>query len=375
MSDHVIHIFLYSVNLIFIVTHLYGWLLKWFYRPLAYHDNFHELFPAQRAVGVLYLMQLMEVPYLLHVGERDALLYVNSFAMLFYSLQMLVMCKGYFFPAERLQRRHQLMFLPGVVIVVPLLLQVLGVVVLPPWYRTWTFVAVPTVFAFYFAMSVRMALRIGQVVNRVNEASFADEADFPVRFAQLIQWVPTLVCMIVAINFAADDAMFKAARDVLFTLVSIWFCIITLNPWRKVFSRGEQAIIDRLEALDEEQATGQSAFRLTDERFAELQQGLHGLLVDEHIFTEPHLAIDTLLQRLGTNANYFAELIRRSGYHSFYDMINHYRVEHAIALIGRGSGERLADVAASCGFSSLSSMSKAFKQQGKSKPSDYRSKD
>ena len=40
----------YSANLAFIVSHLYGWLLKWYYRPKTYEETFHDLFPAQRSV-------------------------------------------------------------------------------------------------------------------------------------------------------------------------------------------------------------------------------------------------------------------------------------------------------------------------------------
>ncbi len=50
------YLVLFSANLAFIVTHIYGWLLKWFYKPKAYREHFHELFPAQRAVGVIYLL-------------------------------------------------------------------------------------------------------------------------------------------------------------------------------------------------------------------------------------------------------------------------------------------------------------------------------
>ena len=67
------YLLLYSANLIFIVTHLYGWLLKWFYRPEAYREHFHELFPAQRSVGIIYLLQLFELSYLLQIGDSDAL--------------------------------------------------------------------------------------------------------------------------------------------------------------------------------------------------------------------------------------------------------------------------------------------------------------
>ncbi|MBR0390074.1 MAG: hypothetical protein IJK37_08240, partial [Prevotella sp.] len=169
------YLLLFAVNLAFILTNLYGWILKWYYRPKAYNAHFHELFPAQRSVGVLYLMQIMELPYLLQVGDADALLYVNAFAVLFFSLQMLVMCHGYFFAARNATRSSVLdhkwywLFMPAALVLAPLLLQALGMVKLPDGYRPLAFVAVSVVFADYIALSVRMALKIGQAVRRANE--------------------------------------------------------------------------------------------------------------------------------------------------------------------------------------------------------------
>ena len=373
ISSGASHMLFYSVNLVFIVVHLYGWLLKWFYRPTAYSDNFKELFPAYREVGILYLMQVMELPYLLQVCNPDALLYVNAFAVLFYSLQMLVMCEGYFFPLVTRRRRDYLAFLPAVVVILPLLLQALGLVVLPDGHRPWVFAAVTIVFAAYFAMSVRMALKIGRTVRQVNEASYADKADFPVRLAQFLQWVPTVVCVILAVNFYADNSVVKALRDVLFTAVSIWFCIFTLNPRRKVFSSQEQEIIEQIEEI-EEMERAEVPFRLSGGRYEELSRQLEGLLTDERIFTEPHITIDSLMQRMGTNANYLAEVIRRNGYRSFYDMICLHRVRHAIRLIQQTPDAKLLVIAEQCGFSSPSSMAKAFKQQGQPAPSSFRKK-
>ena len=92
------HLILFAANLVLITTHVYGWLLKWFYKPLAYSDRFQELFPAQRAMGVIYLLQLFELPYLLQIADADALLYVNAFVLMCFSCQTLVMWEGYFFP-------------------------------------------------------------------------------------------------------------------------------------------------------------------------------------------------------------------------------------------------------------------------------------
>ena len=56
---------LFSVNLTFIVTNLYGWLLKRFFVPEAYKENLDELYPAHHSLANFYLLQLFEIPYLM----------------------------------------------------------------------------------------------------------------------------------------------------------------------------------------------------------------------------------------------------------------------------------------------------------------------
>lgn len=366
--DHSAQLLLFGVNLMFILTHLYGWILKWFYRPKAYENDFDRLFPAARSVGLIYLLQILEVPYLLQVGCSDALLYVNAFSVLFFSLQMLIMCDRYFFSKAKSKLINYMMYLPTVIILLPLFLQAIHLIALPDGYRHWAFIAVTAVLLVYFALSVRMALRLGRTVRLVNEAAYADSADFPTRLAMSLQWMPSLVCVIMAVNFYADNAVVKAIRDVMFTFVGIRFCIFTLNPRRKVFNEQEEEIIEQIEQ------SANSSFRLGDERYEELRLKLDKLLLQEHIYTEPHITIDTLMQRMCTNANYISEVIRRSGYQSFYDMINSYRVRHAISLIQKNPDEKLLIIAEQCGFASSSSMSKAFKQQGKPSPSSFKKK-
>ena len=181
------YLILFSANLAFIVTHLYSWLLKWFYRPQAYRDHFHELFPAQRSVGVIYLLQIFELPYLLQIGDRDALLYVNAFSLLFFSIQMLIMCEGYFFPAQRRNRRDLWLFLPAAVVLLPLFLQAVNIIAMPQGWHPWMVGVVSLLFLLYFLQSVHMALRIRRAVQQANEERYADSDDFPVAFANIIR--------------------------------------------------------------------------------------------------------------------------------------------------------------------------------------------
>jgi AraC-like DNA-binding protein len=194
---------------------------------------------------------------------------------------------------------------------------------------------------------------------------------------------------LLAVNFYADDPWVKFGHDLFFIAANVWLCILTLNPWRKVNSELEiqdsefdipESEIETLdEVLTEEEAspeisqqTPDSPHLLSDAKYDELARRLEKLLTDDHIFTEPHITIDTLIQSLGTNTKYLAEVIRRSGYQSFYDMISQHRVRYAIALIHQHPDERLADISDRCGFSSQASMTKAFKAQGKETPSRYR---
>ena len=366
MSERTTYLILFAANLTFIVTNLYGWMLKWFYRPKAYREQFHELFPAQRAVGLIYLIQILEIPYLVQIGNPDALLYVNSFSVLIFSLQMLVMCEKYFFPRAVHRKREYTIFIPGVLILLPLFLQAVHLIDLPDGYRPWVFGIVSVVFLFYFTLNLKMALRIGRMVKQVNEAAYSDSDDFPVRFAKYIQWVPTLVCVLLFTNFWFDNIWAKFVRDLIFIFANVWFCIFTLNPWRKAFSKREEEIIEQMEQPDN------AAYRLSDKRSKELCNKLEDMLIKEHIFTEPHITIDMLIQRLGTNSKYITEIIRRSGYQSFYDMICQHRVRHAISLIHQNPDERLHIIADQCGFSSPSSMAKAFQSQGKPAPSSFK---
>lgn len=360
MSDTA-YLVLFGVNLTFIVTHLYGWLLKWFYKPQAYREHFHELFPAQRSVGVIYLLQLFELPYLLQIGDPDALLYVNAFSLLFFSIQMLIMCEGYFFPSSRHVRSDLWLFLPATLVLAPLFLQAINVIAMPEGWRIWMVGTVSLLFLTFFLHSIRMALRIRRAVQLANEDRYADSDDFPVAFANIIRWVPTLILILLAINFYADNPWVKFGRDILFIFANVWFCVLTLNPWRKV---SDTANVSDTAAEQSRQER--------DARFDDLVHRLEHLLTDEHIFTEQHITSDTLISRLGTNSKYLAEAIHRYGYQSFYDMISQYRVRYAISLIHKYPDRLLSDISDQCGFSSQASMAKAFKSQGKGTPSSHR---
>lgn len=358
---------LYSANFAFILTNLYGFLLKWFYKPKAYADSFERLYPAQRLVGMLYLLQIFQLPYLIHIGVPDALLYVNAFSALVFPSLMLVMCESYFFPLNVHRKREYLLFLPGFLVLLPLFLNATGVLSLPSSFRPFLFGIVSAVFAYFFYRSLRMSGKIGQAIRLINEAEYSDDKDFPLRFAQYIQWLPVTINLLMAINFLADDVWVKFAWDVFFTIVNVWFVFFTLNPWRKpVFTQEEKEIIER------KTKSNGTSFRLSDKKYEELCLLLKHQMEVEKVYLSPHLTMEELLKHLSSNRNYLSETIARLGYKSFYDMINRYRIKQAIEMIKANPEMKMMTVAFECGFSSPAAMTKAFKQQGFPSPTTYK---
>lgn len=74
-------------------------------------------------------------------------------------------------------------------------------------------------------------------------------------------------------------------------------------------------------------------------------------LETEKIYLSPHLTVEQLLKHLPSNRNYLSETIVRIGYKSFYDMVNSFRVRHAIQMIKDKPDEKMITIAYDCGFS------------------------
>lgn len=359
------YLILFAANLTFIITSLYAWMLKWFFRPKAYRTVMNRLFPGRFACGLLFLMQIFEIPYLLNIGSADALLYINTFSLLLYPPFMLIICDSFFFPERIKRKREYAIFIPAAILILPLLMQSMKIIDLSDICSQIITVAVYMTFAWYIFLTIRMAFKINTTVKGIYELEFSDSTDFPHRFAEYVKWIPLYVCIIYLVCFVCNDVWVKFVRDILLSVITTWFVFFTLDPWREIVFSLEERIF-------EDVAETKRKTRISDTRFEQLKNSLLVLFDEKQIYLTPHLSLDMLLKEISTNRNYICETISRVGYKSFYDMVNSYRVKHAVALIKQNPDIKMVDVAYQCGFSSAASMNKAFTQQGLSTPSRYK---
>lgn len=350
----------YTANLIFILTNLYGWMLKWFYKPEAYGDSYASLFPGQKIVGVLYLAQICELPYLLMIGNAAALFYVNVFSVLLFPALMVIMCESYFFLKRPSIGHWVIYFFPTTLLSLYLLAHALGWIPISDNLKLIIFWIV-TLFALGYAfMIVREQIKIRQQIRRINEMSYSSEGDFPARFARRIEWLPLAICLLMYVNFAADDSWIKMWRDLIFTIVNVWFMFYTLNPHRKVALKQEAIKLP-----------DNSNYRLSQERCSALQSLIFETVTNEKLYLDPHLSVDTLSKKVGSNKSYISEALVRSSYGSFYSAINQFRIDYASNLLLSQPEISIEAIAKSAGFSSASLFSRLFKQQKGISPSRF----
>lgn len=361
----ILSLLMFSVNLVFIVTNLYGWLLKRFFVPKAYKHNFDELYPAQRLVANFYLLQLIELPYLLMVGRPEALFYVNGASLLLFSSFILVMVRGYFFLEIRDSWRLLLFLLPVWTCWLALLLPVFEIIPFSAQYQ-WIMIGIISVLFIGYMILLDQARReTMQRIRMLDEGEYSNEEDFPVKFARSIKWLPLILCVLLAVNFIVNDPLVKMLRDVIFTVINVWFAIYTLNPHRKI-----KHLPMELKQKEEEE-TDDTKRHLNEEQRQEMESRLLALVREEKLYLNDHLSMNDLVKRLHTNKTYLSEVIAKSEYGSFYQLINTLRIEHACWMLGEDPNLKMEQVALSSGFSSGSAFSQVFKRIKGMSPTEF----
>lgn len=358
----------FAANLTLIVVSLFSWIIKWFYRPRAYRDHFEQLFPGQFYVGLLFLIQVLEFPYLFELGDEKALRYSNAFSLLITPPVMLFICDKFFFPKTKTQYKEFFLFIPAVLLFFIFLLRSFEVFSFSPLGRDIFLTVNFLIFLFFFFLIVRMALKIGKAVNTVEHLRFSEDGDSSRSFAKYLQWVPTIISVLIAVNYLAQSVWVKFACDVIFSIGTVAFVMFTLDPWREIKFVDEDRVYEEAIMAMENKVK----YRMSESRYEQLRESLLVQFDKKEIYLTPHLTLEVLLKELSTNRNYLCETISRAGYKSFYDMVNCYRVKYAIDIIKNESGAKMLDVALRSGFASAASMNKAFTQQGYNTPSQYR---
>lgn len=113
---------------------------------------------------------------------------------------------------------------------------------------------------------------------------------------------------------------------------------------------------------------------LQEEEANSLLKTLSTVIENEKPYLQPELNLSGLAERIGTSDKKLSALLNQSLSTSFYDYINHYRVEAVKEKLALKEYEKysLVGLAYSCGFNSKSSFYRAFRKETGISPTAYK---
>ncbi|WP_190809512.1 AraC family transcriptional regulator [Flagellimonas sp. S3867] len=96
-------------------------------------------------------------------------------------------------------------------------------------------------------------------------------------------------------------------------------------------------------------------------------------LVNDQVYLNPELRIDALASEMGLHGKKLSEIISRGFNKTFFELINHYRIEHAKKLLEEVEQANLTvlEVMYSSGFNSKSAFYELFKKETGLTPKKY----
>lgn len=105
-----------------------------------------------------------------------------------------------------------------------------------------------------------------------------------------------------------------------------------------------------------------------------LYEALQRLMTQDHIFKDPLLTREKIIEILGTNPTYLTKCIRENADMNYSQYINSFRIAEALRLMGLPDYEDspIMDIAGMAGFNSQTTFYKIFQQSTGVSPSAYR---
>ena len=113
---------------------------------------------------------------------------------------------------------------------------------------------------------------------------------------------------------------------------------------------------------------------LSSEQLLEYKQRLQHIMRSQEVFLRSELTLPKLAQAVDCSVNHLSQVINSGFGMSFFDYLNHYRIEYAKALLSKldGQDKAILNIAFTVGFNSNSAFYAAFKKCVGQTPAQYR---
>ena len=335
-------------------------------------------------LGVMLLQVTMKIVNKLWLMQNLGELYTFSYQLpfLYGPLLYLFMCR---FTGHRpINQKDILHFLPGILVI--------GVMVFVNPYEK-----VPALFLFLFNYKWTATLQVVSIVSyHLLALSVLKKyrSQLTTRFTASsllrIKWLrqftisSMIICLVIAIIICLMYFNHPYWRNVRFGFIALTLFIYWVSY--KLWSQPELFTVIRGYSNENGgrlpvpmltvhlSAKKYSNSGLSDEEMKKIISALETKMQREKPYLNPELTIDELADSLNCSRHHLSQAMNEQLDKSFYDCINHYRVEEAKLLLTdpAKSIHKIASIAFDSGFNSISTFNDVFKKVVRQTPSQYR---
>lgn len=171
----------------------------------------------------------------------------------------------------------------------------------------------------------------------------------------------------------------RAAYSVIFSVLLIYYIGLMGLRQPLIFDQGERSRSSAAVSSVAETATESDPVEakyqksgLGDDKINQLWDKLGQLMAEQEPYLQPGIKLAELARLVNTRPNYLSQAINSRAGQSFYDYINHHRIERAKTLLLAQPDAAVSEIAMATGFNSQNVFNGHFKKQLGLTPTQYR---
>ncbi len=166
------------------------------------------------------------------------------------------------------------------------------------------------------------------------------------------------------------DREIKLKKYLLFAVVVLVLLLIALITYMVLFRKKKQFL------LKKELSIKKSSNQESQKQYSDIILNLEKIILEEELYKQSGLTLDSLAKRIGTNRSYLSEAINAHYQQTFLSWLNGLRIETAKSLLTDPKNKHLSieGIAKTAGFASISTFNSHFKKETGLTPSYFRNK-
>ncbi|MGM9739023.1 MAG: helix-turn-helix domain-containing protein [Candidatus Cryptobacteroides sp.] len=353
------NLYIWASCFAYVLAGVFCAILRWCHMCHPYDRYKHYFYPSRKTVTILFLLTLIQIPYLMHPESEDAWLLERCFLVIYAPTFGSISHRSFFFRDLRqwFRKKFWTILLPALMIIVLIINALGGGNELEP-YKFMICIS-SLIFSAIIAVNLIVVfIRIVGKIRMTNREEYSNEEDFPAQFGFATSIGALVVWILAVIVFLIGNQTITAIYNNLAAIASIILLITILNPLQSKCEWIDEEIIRIIEAkraqalgdTKEEQEVASSD--IPSQQKKDIERKIRKVVIEEKQYLNPKFNKTELVTLVGTNRTYLS-IVLRENFGSFYSFINKLRIEHAAEYSKEHPTATNSEIASNSGFGSV----------------------